>query len=337
MISGWINNYPRPHNEKIAWLGPGLLIGLIVILGDTARRAQLLRSLWIRSPLFWIVILTIILLHAKIRELRPFLTVWTVLLIGVAGVAYIRFFSRQYRDDTIISAAAYLVMAAALMYGIAFGPLTYYLYEPVNPSLWGFLTLWVPGMVSIRAVGRMAFIGQVLLYALAALWIWVTLARSGRTQKRMVWTVVVLLCVLQGLDVFTVRARQGRYDESIIRPTQEEHAFFETIHGSLVSIPAHPFSRNTVPMLYFVGYPELRLMNGYSAVSTPVWDEVMRLERQHGACSPEQVQYVVSQGVDYIAVRLDFIRASRVAWLTEWAGAPVFENHRWAVYATANR
>lgn len=147
---------------------------------------------------------------------------------------------------------------------------------------------------------------------------------------------VLAACVLQGLDASTIRARQTRYDESVIRPMKEEQAFFEALHGSLVVIPAHPFPRNTVPMLYFNGYPELRLMNGYSAKSTALWGEVMGLERRYGPCSREQVGYVVSRGVDYMAVRMDFIRPARAGWLAEAAGPPLFENNRWVVYAAAN-
>ncbi len=331
-LGAWITDYPRLHNEKIAWLGPGLLIGLVAMLGWSLRQTPRSWRTWIRSPLFWATGLSVVLLQLKIRELRPFLSIYGVIVIGVLLVLFIRYLSRRYRDDAIRFAAGYLVVAAVLMYGIAFGPHGYYLNTRVNPSVWGFLALWAPGLTNIRAVGRMAFIGQVLIFSLVALWIWIMQARSRGPFRRVLWVGLAAGCVLQGLDASTIRVPRQRHDASIIQPTAEEHAFFDALDGAMVVFPAHPYSRNTVPMLYFSRYPDLRLMNGYSARSTFVWDQVMWLGRRYGPCSPEQIRYVLNQGVDYVAVRTEFIRPAHAEGLKERAGEPLFENHRWAVY-----
>ncbi len=332
LLAAALAEYPPQDHEKIAWLGPGLLIGLLGILGFTLRRAPPWGR-WIRSARCWFIVLSIVLLNLKIRELRPLLSWYGLCFIALLLALTIRFLAQQYRDRALPWSAGFLALAAALMYGIAFGPHGYYLGERVNPSPWGFFSLWVPGFTSMRAVGRMAFVGQVLLMTLVALWVWTLWVRARGPVRHVLTVGLVAACLLQGLDASIVRARQRPYDESLIRPTAAEREFLHSLEGSLVSIPAEPFAHNTWAMLYYAAFPDLYLMNGYSGRSTARWDEMMRLGLTHGRGAPEQVRYAVTQHVDYVAVRKDFVRASRIAWLIESEEvAPLFENRRLVVY-----
>ncbi len=334
LLSGWIEGYPRPHNEKIAWLGPGLLAGVTaVIIYAVLSRKFSLRA-WLRSPVFWIACLSLVLLNLKVRELRPYLSWYGVVFVAAAIMVSIYWCSRRYGRHPILLTAAFLVTASVLMYGVAFGPHGYYLNEQVNPSIWGFLSLWVPGLGNMRAVGRLAYIGQVLVMSITALWIWVMATRLRGAHLNALWAAVAVGCVLQGWDGGAARAPIRTYDERLIRPSADEQAFFESIDGSMAVFPAIPFARNTIPMLYFSSFHDLSLMNGYSARTSPAWENIMKLAHNHGAVAPEPVHYALNQGVDYIAVRIEFIYPGHAAWMEDTAESPLFENDRWRVYAS---
>lgn len=336
VLNARMEHYPGSDHERIAWLGPGLLLGLAAMVIHTVYQNASWDKLRAWLPFMAFLVVSIVMLHLKVREIRPMLAVYGVLFIVLAAGWYIRLQVRTYSERPLDQAAGWLILAIVLMYGIAFGPMIYYYSESVNPSIWGFFSLWVPGFNGMRAVGRIALIGQTLVLCLSALWVWALWERVGSRARRVLCVGVIVACALQGLDSSVLRARQRVYDEEQIRPTTEEKEFFQSISGSLVAFPAAPFPRNTSMMLYFAEFRDIRVMNGYSGKSTPLWDAIMQLEREHGRGAPEPVRHAVETGVDYVAVRKDFIRTTQLKWLFESDVAPAFEGARWSVYAATD-
>ncbi len=314
-------------HEQIAWLGTGLLVGLLVMALDSWRRGALPGAHWLRSPLGWVVVLSLVLLLLKIREFRPFLAWYGLLFIGLCYAGAVYLLVRARARSPFVYGVGFSVLIMILLYGVAFGPHGYYLAERANPSIWGFFSLWLPGFTGMRAVGRMAALGQILLLFLFSVWWWTqrVQAATHRARRTRLMLCIVLICTLQALDHSPVRAVSERFNEALVRPSTDEQDFFSRIEGTLVVFPATPFSRNTAHMLYFSHFPELVLMNGYSGRSTERWDEVMRLEHRHGRGAPEAVLEAVRSGVNHVAFRLDRMSPPVM-------DNPVFENERWQVF-----
>jgi hypothetical protein len=87
----------------------------------------------------------------------------------------------------------------------------------------------------------------------------------------------------------------------------DERAFFQTLAGSMLVVPAAPFHRNPEHMLRWIGCPDLRLLNGYSGRLPPTFAEIIRLENHKGRASPEQIAAAVAQGADYLCLPRAFV------------------------------
>lgn len=327
-IDTWFQIPVSSHPERIAWLGPGVLAGLLAGVGWMACRAR--RTDWRAmktNRLLWFFGLSFLVLHIKLRELRPFLSVAGVLVIGFFLYILSRGIARHARDD-VAHVMGYLGVAATVFYGIALGPHGYYLGESWNPSLWGFFAVWFPGFSSIRAVGRLAYPGHVVL--MGFLFAFLLQHISWQVVAPRAWAMLgVGLCLLQIADGWTVQAPFAPVESRQWKPTSKERAFFSELNGALVVFPARPFHRNSAIMLYFSGFENLSIMNGYSGRCTPRWHTIMQDEERYGIASRQPVYRALESGVDYVAFRLDWLPDDVTLELPE--AAVLFETPRWLV------
>lgn len=323
-LSALTSYNPTVNHERLAWLGPGLLAMCIAMCLRTFFQFKPWTRLSALGPIGWFFLISFLILIPKTRDLRPFLAWYGLLMIGLGMVLAIIHFARRSNQQPLRAGMLYLIMAIGLLYGIALGPRAYYVNQPVNPSIWGFFALWMPGFDSMRAIGRMAYPGQVALILLMAM----LAVNYGRTLKRRrLWFAgFCILCLSAQLwDSHAIRPPEQRHPPEKVIPTSEERAFFESIAGSILVLPAHPFIENTRHMLFFQYFSSINLMNGYSGHSTELWDRLMALK-------PDAQQEVALQaGADYIAIRTD-----RVSYKPESDQVPkpmssVFQNDRWLV------
>jgi hypothetical protein len=327
-----IRDYPPGSSEKLAWLGPGLLIATAFLAWPAMALIKKRVRLKSITPLGWFTLISILILIPKTRDLRPFLAWYGVFFIGLGMLYAVVIFARRFRRQPLHGATMYIIIALILFYGIAFGPRTYYVKQPVNPSIWGFFALWVPGFDEMRAIGRMAYPGQVSLILLVAVRA-ALYAVNLRPRPRACFMLFCMICVVAQLwDSHAIRPPQQRHQAKQLSPTKSEYDFFSKLSGPLLALPAHPFFGNTRHMLFFQPFKKLYLMNGYSGHSTPLWDQIMMREFKAIAGSPEQLQLALATGVDYIAVRTDRIADPMNNSDSTDAYEPLFKNERWSVY-----
>jgi len=223
-----------------------------------------------------------------------------------------------------------LALLSLAAFGIAFGPHPGYLDTPVNPSLWGLFSSFTPGLMNMRAVERLAVVGQGILLAVAFILLLTCLYKANRLRK-MAMFFFCATAFFQLLDTSTIRASSYKYDWGVVTPSDEEARFFSQLKGSILFIPSTQFHDNTLSMNYFQSFQNLYLMNGYSARSTPIWDEIMRLGTHHGEGSAQQLELAFAFGVDYLVASRCWLNASVIERLKTEHDSVLFENDRFLV------
>jgi hypothetical protein len=315
------------HHEKPAYPGIGVLFGMallmpIAILAAMAALRRDKETRWI--PVF---LLALALCVCRIRGMETLRGVVGVMALSGILLLALRFCVRQCSTHPVRAMAVLLLVMAVAVYGIANGPRTRFTDAPANPSLWGVFALLVPGTGRMRAVGRLAVVGQALLMAMAFLMAMRYAARN-RTATGQVVAALLVAAVLQGADVLPLRANSKPYAPDHVTPDLEEQAFLETLDGTALVLPAKPFHRNAQPMLFFSRFLNLRLMNGYSSRSTPLWDGIMDNGATEGEGCPQQVAAARANGADWLII---FKYGIHRHWLKELYAQdtkPVFDNTR---------
>lgn len=326
----------RPDYERLAWIGPGLLLLIAWIVLKTSLALKTRITFRPLKTGEWFIIFSLLLITLKIRDIRPWTAWYGILFIAFIYFQVTRMFTKLYRGQPVKISMYFLFMATVIFYGIALGPRGYYAKEMANPSVWGFFALWMPGFDSMRAIGRYAYPGQVALMTLAfMLTVYVGAFMTARGKLSLVLFGVFCLA-LQVWDVHAIRPPQQRHKLKDITPDSDERAFFGSIEGSVLVIPGNPFPLNTRHMLFFQTFQQIQLMNGYSGKSTPRWDTVMKLEADFGPVSREQINRALEDGVDYIAIRIDRIPGPETLRDGDRLPETMFRNNRWAVYRAAS-
>ena len=329
-------DYPSVDYERLAWLGPGLLLAICWVGAIGFMHLKKSGRCWPRKSTSWFVVISLLLLCLKVKDLRPWMAWYGLFFIGSGLIYGICWGARRYRDQPVKSGMMYLLMAVVIFYGIALGPRGYYTKELVNPSLWGFFAVWMPGFDSMRAIGRFAYPGHAALMAL----VFMLAANYGLRMKPSGRSILVLFgiaCLLLQLwDVHAIRPPQQWHDEELVFPDNDERTFFSKLNGSLLALPAHPFHGNTRHMLFFQPFKNIYLMNGYSGHSTPSWNKMMEVETSEGSGCLEQFRLARDAGVDYLAIRTDRVADPLLADSANKKPSPVFKNYRWTVYLVAS-
>jgi hypothetical protein len=277
---------------------PTLLACILCLAAFVASKRNALRHREIRIPL-----LAFGLSFADIKELRPFdawlragLCLWAVVRVGAV--------CRKRGLGAWQAQMLFLAGVAGLVFGMAMGPGKDFGNPHFIPNAWGLFSVGLPGFRGMRHLIRFAAMAQLILQALA----FAGALRLCQTRHARAWALVfALLAALHLIQHAPARTGLSRIDTSLLALQTDERAFFQTLAGSMLVVPAAPFHRNPEHMLRWIGCPDLRLLNGYSGRLPPTFAEIIRLENHKGRASPEQIAAAVAQGADYLCLPRAFV------------------------------
>ena len=324
-----IHAEPPPDGERPAYVGVGLAIAVLAVL---IRHVPTIVS-GVRSEarrlVFWALLVSVAAWVGVCAYPGP-VTAWLGLaLVAVILLLGLRYLALLRPVAPLAFAGAFLALASFVTYGIAFGPSVSFLDQPASPCVWGLFSWVVPGFASMRAVGRLAVVGQGFLIAALALYVIASFAvRKGRVA---LLACALILMAVQFAEQIEAKAEVGDYDAENVTPTSEEALFFAQLRGPLVEFPAIPFYGSAMPMLYFNRFPGICLMNGYSSHSTATWDQVMRLEADSEEAGENPIRFAEEKGVRYIVIDKGRAPRGRVEALRKGDRRVLFENDRFLV------
>jgi hypothetical protein len=284
---------------------PGM--GLLLAVGLTAPAVLIAyrRSLFglFRPRVFMLFWFLLALMLIGDSDLRPVLWMLALVLIPF-GLCLLIGRWRQTQHSAMTHQQGMLLAGLVAVYGTAFGPMSHFDPPLTDVSVWSVFSWFIPGYLRMREVLRFSSLGHFLL--IATLWcfllsLWAVMRGKTWAKVAMV-SIVILLMGLQlsetvGMHVHEIRMRPGD-----LQLQESEAAFFRHLDGPMLVAPTRPFHRNTYHQLLWVKYSKLHLLNGYSARSTPHFDRLMMLEREHGPASAEQIAYAAELGADYLCM-----------------------------------
>jgi len=212
---------------------------------------------------------------------------------------------------------------------VALGPFGgAYRYTDLNPSFWGVMVQIIPGLHKIRAIGRFAPIGHLMIIALLACFVMFRVQPLQVRYKRL----GLLLCCALWVSVHLTEQYTPVYitgrSSTLVSPEPDEKAFFETLGQPVLSFPTKPFYGNTLSMLYFRNFPDIQQINGYSGRSTPFFDQIM--DQVGPNCA--QVNLARSKGVNHFVFFKYRLQGTPWVNLSDCLDKPLFESHRVVVY-----
>ncbi len=332
----YFHRLPAIHHESPAYLGVGLLLGIagLIIWKLPALARWLVRA--IKTPWFWGAVSLLIVWKLgppawKTVNCWAGFIFWIFLL-----VLFLQGLRRRSHTDPISLPFSYLILCLIIIYGIALGPRSHFFESPVNPSIWGICAAILPPISHMRSLGRLAVIGQSLLFAILMVGILEVLGSSKKWLRGLAIVAAGLIITFQAADGWTVVAPIHHYNPADIFPRTDETRWWSEQKGIVAAFPGIPFPQSTREMLYYCGFPDIILLNGYSGHSTPEWDRVMKLGRRWYEPNQKQVNYVKELGVDYLAVRKDRVVPEVVENLRKEDRPILFENDRLIVLGTTN-
>jgi hypothetical protein len=297
-----------PH-EAPTYLGTGLtflLLGALIALPVLLVVHHRTTRTYVRYA--WLLIPPVLFMLFRSQANGFWLIMGLIATLELIAIPYILVF--RHRQSAWACGLGVLVLGVIIFYGLAFGPDKYYLESSLNPSVWGLLR-FVPGVRNMRAVGRMAVIGQGLLLGGMFLGLAAWLAVSRRRVLPIATAAILVL--VQVIDQDHAMAYVRHFDPAIITPTAEEREALEPLEGVVTVFPTRPWHMNTGSMLYFVSFPNLKLMNGYSSHSTQRFDEIMEPHRHRSEPSGTQLKRIRREGCDYAV----FMKKRMPLWMLE--------------------
>lgn len=324
---------PARHSALAAW---GLGVTLATLFFIFAALPHLVRRLragaW-RHPLGWAMLATCVLFALKSSRWRPMLAPWQWASIGAWLCLGWHLIGHARRATPARLTFGFLFVACLFSYGLALGPRHRYLHNSLNPCIWGFLKIIVPGVTNIRALPRLAMAGHFLLLGLLFLYACRAFASAAPRRRPGLAVVCLILIIIQTIEQWPVHAATQNHDIRAITPTAAEAGFLASQRGLFLVLPANPFFRNTRPMLFFQPFPDITLMNGYSAHSTPLWDDIMAQGRNTGEGSFPQVALAISNGCERIVLIRGGIGERHRATLSASLGPALYDGPRLTIFA----
>ncbi len=303
LLVGWGWALPKISHESPAYLGLGYSLLLVGAIGILFRDLFCRLNPFVHRRFFLFAGLALLgsfLFHATL-PLVGYILAWIALLSFV--VIFVLYIREKAQSSPLNFLAALMLSAALVSFGLALGPNPWYLGWAFNPSIHGILNLLVPGVNNMRAIGRMALVGHVCLGA----WLFLEygqllqVARLPR-QRQILWAILLLALVLQIVEAWPVTARMHRYAVDRIQPSAVEQKQLRALEGVGCVFPTRPWPRNTHVMLYFLESGQLRLINGYSARSTPLLDQLMAAGKKGEEPTGEQLEILRRQRCRYFMV-----------------------------------
>jgi hypothetical protein len=222
-------------------------------------------------------------------------------------------------------------MSMLAAYGLAIGPNPHFADMHPNPSLYGLLKVLIPGVDNMRAIGRMAVVGQACLGLL--LFSFYARLYIKQEQRKGAFAVALFFAsalFLQLAESWPVKAQVNRYATENLAMNVHEKGKMSTLQGTACVFPATPWPKNTHAMLYFLPLEKLRLINGYSAHSTPFFDKVMEAGAERREPTPQQLALLAPTGCEYLILWKGKAHKSRLRTLLQTYSL-LYENRAIAV------
>ncbi|MFH1039180.1 MAG: hypothetical protein V1789_11000 [PVC group bacterium] len=320
-------------HESPAYPGIGVILAAVGIIIWRLPSLRRWLSGMIRKPWFWFLLMAAIGIRLSGGQWKEYACWMGAVILAAVLLLYAKGMADRARKSPLVLYAAYIALAALFSYGLASGPRSQFIDQPINPSLWGLAAFFIPGAASMRAVGRMAVIGQGLILSLLLLTLCYLYSRAEKRGRIILSIVVCILIAFQFIEGLSARAVVNRYNPDDLAPTTEERAYFAGISGPVAVFPSIPFQASTRPMLYFNHFPDIYLMNGYSARSTALWDRVMGLGRIWREPGEEQMAFLEEQGARYFILWKDLINWRPLKAIRKERRPILFENERVLVLA----
>ncbi len=298
LLRNWLlahgHSLPRISNESLAYLGIGVLallpptLALSILRRDrTAGGTPSLRLFLLPAMLY---------LLSRLLPAAAYWLAWAALLSFLA-LFLLHCRNRVRRAPHAFPACLVLLSFIAAL-GLALGPNPDFIGARINPSIWGIFKVTVPGVANMRAIGRMAGLAGIFLL----IWIYLQYAPLLRGAGRQ-WLLILplLLLALQGLEAWPVQARIHHYPVQRIQLSAAELGKLRTLPAGIGCVfPTRPWPRNTHAMLYLAPLEQLTLINGYSARSTVLLDNLMAAGLSGREPTPGQLAILEKTGCDYI-------------------------------------
>lgn len=325
---------PSIHHESPAYLGGGLILGVVLLLIWKSPVFYRWLERAIKTIPFWGIMILLLLWKLPPADWQ-IISSWAGVLFWISlFILFLRGAVRKSLSEPILFPLAFLLLCIFIIYGIATGPQKDFIRSPVNPSIWGICSTIIPPLTHMRSAGRLAVLGQGLTMGIVLLGLYDILGSSKKWLRRTGAVAGLLIIIFQAADGWLSVAPLHHYNPAEIFPRSDEKTWWSERKGVVAVFPSLPFQQSTRDMLYFCGFPDIFLLNGYSGHSTEEWDRVMQLGRRWHEPNQEQIDYVESIGVNYISVRKDRVFPEVVKFLRTLNRPILFENNRLLVLET---
>ena len=309
--SGWARtllsipfDLPEINHEVCAYLGAGLIFLCIVVAGYNIKAAKAMIANVMKQKSFWFILLLLVSIRIfRIIDIKIGgylgLIFFTILSFWLFSRIIKKEFSQEKKGLSI------LVFFLILSYGIASGPGRMFMKNSFNVSIWGFVKIFFSPIENMRAIGRVAGLGQSFLLGTIFLLILAKLheySSKNHSSRNFLHGLLAVGLILQLLDPIGTQAHFHRTNLEYLQPNLEEKAWFKSKKTSMVVYPSNPFPLNTFPMLYFSEFPEISLLNGYSAHSTHEWDNMMKMGLNSSEPNLNQLEFAAELGAEYAVI-----------------------------------
>jgi hypothetical protein len=203
--------------------------------------------------------------------------IYKLFLCGILWGFYIRLFYktvlaiRAHRDSYYIPLLLFLTIT---IYALAFGAAYEDKFSRFDPSIAGFFAQFIPGFHKLRAIGRYVHFGYVFLMALFLFGIIRTWKPGWRQKSPILFGALILFAGLQVFETKTGIPAQ-HISRAELEPNPEERQVLGSLHGTGFTLPSKHWEESVYPMNYFVGYPGIKLVNGYSGGITRLFEAIL--------------------------------------------------------------
>lgn len=313
------------NHENLGWYGTCLF--LILVTGVTAwvlRRRDIPGALR-RNSRSWIFVVTLALL-AFPPGVGDAAVGLRLIILATASVFVVLMAGQFAGDKPGRVVPLLLLLFAVVAYGFAAGPSRHYGSLEENVSLWGIFNAVVPGLRRMRALGRMAPMGQIFLCGLSL----VLILRIIRFRAVIKTAVVVLL--LGSLYEQNYEPWITYPSDEVMFASADESLYFDDIDQPVLVLPSVPFQKNTAMMLYFLNFPGVHMINGYSGSSSPEFMRIMHLESS-GAPTGEVLQAAAGFGARHLLLVKERLSPEKIAEIRRMFPGPEFENGRFLAFS----
>jgi hypothetical protein len=261
-------------HERPAYLGWGLILAIVSLLS--------IKFWYVRTAVvddfkkrYWPALLLLGSTVAVLSFGKDW-GYWGMVLVMFAMAQFLFFLSAhiRYRDWSV--PIGFLLLCLLPIYGMADGPRGG--ANPVDVSVWGVFQNLVPGVSKMRAMGRMAPLGLIVLFALTFYGYFALVSAIAKRRKLLVFNCFFLTMLSFAIWEHTSAVYIFKYQEESIRPSPSAEVFFSNKSYKILSLPLHPWHVTTYAMNYFVESPEILLMNGYSGKMNELLKQLMDKE-----------------------------------------------------------